>query len=272
MEHLAVRNFKKNNVTNKIAIAGLLSWSLAAGLSACGGGSGSGTDSGPVYGMGNGDGSGAIDLLEYMFPSSSQTQYLDEYYYSSGNFVSAYEASIARTTTLNGSRITEEEDSGFGVETIVYAITDNTISSNEDATTYRHVDIGDILFTFTFQSSTSSGIYVETEGQCSLNDQLNAFSMMNDKAEANYTTYNDVLEIRCLSTTRAYGDNTKATLHFTETDLTYSYSARNIGLIGEYDPECEKYDATLDMYYLDDMTPSDCAYSSEYIEALGPKI
>ncbi len=269
-----MKNFKKINVTNKIVIAGLLSWSLAAGLSACGGGGGDGsrTDSGPVYGMGNGDGSGAIDLLKYMFPSSSQTQYLDEYEYSSGNFVSVDEASIARTTTLNGSRITEEEDFGFGPETTVYAITDNSISSNEGATTYRHADIGDILFTLSFQTNTDSGFYLEVEGQCSLNDQLSSFSMMSDKAEANYTTYNDVLEMRCLNTFRAYGDNSKATLHHTGTDITYSYSARDIGQIGEYDPECLKYDAAINVYYVDDTTPNDCVNSSEFIEVLGPKI
>ena len=272
MEHLVVRNFKKINLTKKITIAELLSWSLVAGLSACGGGGGSETGSGSVYGMGNGDGSGAIDLVEYMFPSSSQTQYLDEYSYSSGNFDSANEASITRTTTFNGSKITEVTDYGFGPDTTVYTITDKTISDNQGATIYRHVDIGDILFTFTFPSETDSGAYYESGGQCTLNDQLSSFAMMNDKAEASYTTYNDVLEISCLSTTRVYADSSKATLHFTETILSYSYSARSVGHIGEYDPECEKYNAALDLYYLDDTNPTGCAYSSEYIEALGPKI
>jgi hypothetical protein len=286
LEHLAVKNFKKINVTNKIVIAGLLSWSLAAGLSACGGGGGGGgeglggggggaeseTDSGLVFGMGNGDGSGAIDLLKYMFPSSSQTQYLDEYKYSSGTLLSVDEASIARTTTLNGSRITEEEDFGFGPETTVYAITDNSISSNEGTTIYRHADIGDILFTLSFQTNTDSGFYLEVEGQCSLNNQLSSFSMMSNKTEANYATYNDVLEMRCLNTFRFYGDNSKATLHHTDTDITYSYSARDIGQIGEYNPDCVKYDAAINVYYVDDTTPNDCADSYEFIEVLEPKI
>lgn len=253
----------------KFVFSLLLNLTITIGITACGG---SGDKENPG---GENTGTGSIDVRDYAFPPSNATRHFDQYYYDGGVQEGMELSAVTSVTSINGNIITTTETEDGESETTVYTVSGTTISSDDGIIYNRFVDVGDTVYTFSFTydfgMDTPTGfqnVYVEETVQCDLEEQLDSFSMMSDRSITSYATHNDVLTLHCLTTINAYEDNSKNNLHFTGTDLSYSYAARGFGIIGDYDLECNSYNEALDIAYPDDLNPAACEdHPEEYYEA-----
>ena len=231
-------------------------------LAACGGGSSGNNNPNGVNSAQQS--SGSIDLSKYVFPTTSKTMSYDYYEYDANDLLSnAIEADLTDTYTVTGNKI-EILDKEGDIETIT--ITTNNIESaleNASSTVNRFTNIGR-QFDINYNGGPSSPKDFTIE--CTIVKSFASFSMMSDKAEVSYPTYNNVIQENCIST---YSTNTPSG-NIVSTDVRTTYYAEGVGEIGNVDYDCDK--RTGNTWYLDDLTAENCDDEVTYIEALGPKI
>ena len=237
----------------------LLITALSSVLVACGGGSGGGSPSSNPTGNTGSLTTGGIDLSKYYFPSSNTTQSYDYYEYDSNNILrSAHEAGGSASYTVDNNTIKYTTVDGDIAKSVIGASTLSLSILSLTANTPRFVDEGKSFnVTFNFPGSMVCTI-----------DRLNSFSMMNDRAEANYANYNDVIKETCTYTLTIAATSGVVT----DTDVMISYFALDTGLIGSIDYDCDKYDEINEMWYFDDLNAQNCDDEYTFIDALGPKI
>ena len=209
----------------------LLGVSLTALLVGCGGGSN--------------DGTGSIDLAEYM-PAESMTKVFDNYDQYPGDAVENNWSSTEEITVseANGSTVIITTTRGEEISRNVINESNITSSGWLDLVTNRYIDLGDLYYDYsTFIAEYDANMTY----QCTLEEHLTHFE------KHGYSYDGDIYKTKCIISIKDLhleGD-TYYDLYYT----LYSYVKKDIGLIAEIGDHCYPYDG---MKVTDDRNLAEC--------------
>jgi hypothetical protein len=191
----------------------------------------------------NDDGKGDIDLVQY-FPSGSIDKIFSSQIKSSNENPTPH--SEYQEITVTGETITTTIK-GKVTERVIFTdtnITTTDLEDNETDTMYRHVDIGDKLFTKSMNSEENTDLgktIVSLKSVCKLKSKESEF-----KKDA-HTYSGDLLKIECITEGTMIYDVKPSLLNVVSSDLngsheyydkSYIYLKKGLGSVAEIDDNC----------------------------------
>lgn len=217
---------------NKRIFVKFITLIFTLGLAACGGGGGdSNPDSGTraAYAV-----QGDIDLAQYLFPASSTTFSIDDYWVSEGT--NDYLFTETETWDINGDTKTVTDSDGFSESMTVTADGIRYGYVNY----YRFVDAGVIYDLYDDQ---------DIDVNYSVTNTFASFQL-NSGTGLTGDIYNDVIEITYTVIDKLSNPD--------QISYQIEYFARGVGYIGEYERHCYIYHDVYG-YYIDDQPQPDAA-------------
>jgi len=218
-------------------------------------------------------GEGSIDLRTYLEKEDSSKNYQLNKKNTQNQF-------YTEVTTVTSNKI-ERKIAGFtntiiNIEDKKLINIDVSDEGNINTSSYRHIDIGDTLFSTDINSTKTLKVGTQEVGtektlgtnSCKLTEQLDKFS----KGSNSYT--GDIIKVKCTKattiTTKVKDEFVGTVNHINGTvdsiDTSYYYQKKDIGLIAHINDDC----IPTNMTYPDDSTAcSDEQKTYSYIYYLG---
>lgn len=187
------------------------------------------------------EGEGAIDLSLY-FPSTSMNK---QFITTQRDGDNINKSSYDEIITVTGNTITTKTGTETTEKVVISDKNITTTEDNETKSTYRHVDIGDTIFTDTFESNETNDlgqISTKFNASCKIESKENKF-------EKNDNLYSgDLLKIKCIvegniiydikQTILDAGAATDLNGTHAYYDTSYIYLKAGIGEVATIDDNC----------------------------------